>query len=303
MSVSQTTTFVGIPKPILYRDLVFGAESIDAGIIDIITDERTKVPMNRWVVAAQKSTAPQDEPSTTVNASTKDEKLITTGERELYDEFKPSEFNDDWKFLHAMGSSAQDSFAQPILDAIFPGYAASFNSDVEEGIWQGNTGSGSPWLARHDGYLKIMDADGTVNDLAVAGAITSANVIAILNGMINTLPAVVLKENPFIVLNHTDFRLYHEATLATDHKGQDFNEKGFTTFRGFRLVPVSGIPAGRLCFTHGGNLKASTWMRSDLDNVVVDRLQANSRLWFIKLLAELGVNYLFGKEVALYKTA
>ena len=304
MSVSQTTTFVGEPTPQLYKDLVFGAETINAGIMEVIIDKRTKVPLNRFVVAANKVTGPQDEPSTTANASTKDEVLITTGELELYDEFKPSDFNDDWRSLWAAGTSAQDEFAPAILAAIFPGYRESFNTDLELSIWQGDTGSGSDWLKRFNGLIKIADADSEVKDLAAAGAITAGNVISIFNGMITTLADVVKSRmTPFMVVNHTDFWLYSEALSALDVKGTDYNEKGFTTFRGFRLVPVTGIPAGRIFFTHSGNIKASTWMTTDYNNVIVQRLAANSRLWFIKILAEFGVNYLFGKEVALYKTA
>ena len=303
MSVSQTTTFVGEPQERLYRDLVFGAESINAGIMEVIIDKRTKVPLNKWVIASQKVIAPQDEPSTTANASTKSEVLITTGELELYDEFKPSDFNDDWKFLHAQGPSAQDEFAPAILEAVFPGYRESFNSDLEESIYQGDTGSGSAWLARFDGLIKLADADGTVKDLAAAGAITAGNVISIFNGMVATLSDVVKsRTQPFLIVNHSVFWLYSEALSALDTKGTDYNEKGFTTFRGFRIIPVSGIPATRLFFTHGGNIKASTWMQTDFNNVIVQRLAANSRLWFIKILAEFGINYLSGKEIALYKS-
>ena len=58
MSVSQTTTFVGEPQERLYRDLVFGAESINAGIMEVIIDKRTKVPLNKWVIASHKVIAP-----------------------------------------------------------------------------------------------------------------------------------------------------------------------------------------------------------------------------------------------------
>jgi hypothetical protein len=303
MSVSVTSTNVGTPAEKLYGDLVYGAESINKGIMEVIVDKRHKIPLNRFVTASAKVVAPQDEPSTTVNASAKTEVLITTGELELYDEFSPSDFNDDWRFLNSAGPSNDVSFAPAILQAIYPAYTKSFNTDLEQIIWQGNTGGAEP-LKRFDGLLKIADADGTVNDLAAAGAITSANIIAILNGMVNTLPAVVKGTTmPFIVMSHTDFWLYSEALTALDYKGTNYNESGFLTFRGFRLVPVSGIPAGRLFFTHDGNIKFATWMPTDFSNVLVNRLAANTRLWFIKITAECGVNYLFGKEIALYATA
>lgn len=303
MSVSVTSTNVGTPQEILYGDLVFGAESVTKGIMEVIEDKRHKIPLNRFITSSGNVVAPQDVPSTSVNASTKSEVLITTGELELFDLFAPSDFNDDWRFLNSSGASADVEFAPAILDAIFPNYRDSFNTDLETIIWQGNTGGAEP-VKRFNGYLVTADADGTVNDLAAAGAITAANVITILNGMVATLPNVVKgTTQPFIVMNHTDFWLYSEALTALDVKGTDYNQSGFTTFRGFRLVPVSGIPAGRLLFTHGGNLKMGTWMQQDFNFVNIGRFAPAARDWFIKLTAEVGVNYLFGKEIALYATA
>jgi len=303
MSVSVTTTFVGQPPEKLYGDLVFGAESITKGIIEVIEDKRHKVPLNRFITSSGNVVAPQDVPSTSVNASTHSEVLITTGELELFDLFAPSDFNDAWRFLNSAGPSADVEFAPAILEAIMPNYINSFNTDLETIIWQGDTGGAEP-VKRFAGYLVTADADGTVNDLTPAGAITAANIIAILNGMVNTLPAVVKgKTQPFIVLNHTDFWLYSEALSALDVKGTDYNQSGFTTFRGFRLVPVSGIPAGRIMFTHSGNLKMATWMEQDYNFVNIGRFAPAARDWFIKLTAECGVNYLFGKEMALYVTA
>lgn len=303
MSVSVTSTNVGTPDERLHADLVFGAESITKGIMEVIEDKRHKIPLNRYVVAADQVVAPQDVPSVSVDASTKDEVLITTGELELFDQFAPSDFNDDWRFLNSAGPSADVEFAPAIMETILPGYTKSFNTDLEKIIWQGNTGGAEP-VKRFDGYLKIIDADGTTNTLAAAGAITAANVIAILNGMLATIPNVVKgTTQPFIVMNHTDFWLYSEALSALDVKGTDYNEKGFTTFRGFRLVPVSGIPAGRLVFTHGGNLKLATWRQNDFNFVKIGRFAPAARDWFIKLTAEVGVNYLFGKEIADYATA
>ena len=303
MSVSVTSTNVGVPEPKLYSNLVFGAETITKGIMEVIQDKRHKIPLNKFVTTSGNVVAPQDEPSTTVNASTKSEVLITTGELELYDEFAPSDFNDDWRFLNSSGPSNDVEFAPAIRAAIEPLYVNSFNTDFETIIWQGNTGGAEP-VKRFDGLLKIGDADGTLNSVTPAGAITSANVIAIFGALTAALPAVVKgKTTPFIVANHTDYFLYHEALRALDSKGVNLDVGGFTTFSGYRLVPVSGIPAGRLWMTHDQNIKLGMWAQTDLTNVLVARMAPHSRVWGIKLTAEMGVNYLIGAEIADYITA
>ncbi|KKL63720.1 hypothetical protein LCGC14_2172280 [marine sediment metagenome] len=303
MSVSVTSTNVGVPAPKLYSNLVFGAESIQKGIMEVIQDKRHKIPLNKFIVAANDVIAPQDTPSTSVDATTKSEVLITTGELEKFDKFSPSDFNDDWRFLNSAGPSADVEFAPAIRAAIEPLYVRAFNTDVEQIIWRGNTGGAGIFL-RFNGLLVTGDADGTLNSVTPAGAITSANVIAIFGALTAALPAVVKgTTTPFIVCNHTDYFLYHEALRALDSKGINLDVGGFTTFSGYRLVPVSGMPAGRLWMTHDQNIKLGMWAQTDLTNVLVARMAPHSRVWGIKLTAEMGVNYLIGAEIADYITA
>ncbi|KKL81356.1 hypothetical protein LCGC14_1995580 [marine sediment metagenome] len=303
MSVSVTSTNVGTPPEKLYSNLVFGAETVTKGIMEVIQDKRHKIPLNKYVVAANDLVAPQDDPSTSVNAGTKSEVLITTGEMEKFDKFSPTDFNDDWRFLNSAGPSADVEFAPIIRAAIEPLYVKAFNTDVEQIIWQGNTGGAGIFL-RFNGLLVIGDADGTLNSVTPAGAITSANVIAIFGALTAALPAVVKgTTRPFIVCNHTDYFLYHEALRALDSKGVNLDVGGFTTFSGYPLVPVSGIPAGRLWMTHGDNIKLGMWAMSDLTNVLVARIAPHARTWGIKLTAEMGVNYVVGAEIADYITA
>jgi len=62
-----------------------------------------------------------------------------------------------------------------------------------------------------------------------------------------------------------------------------------------------GIPENKMLlgvFNNGkdGQLQAATWMDQDR-GIVVDRLQANSELFFIKALMKFGINYTRGSEI------
>jgi hypothetical protein len=309
MAITRSTAFIGTPVPQLISDLVLGAESIEKGIVHAFSDKRDKVYLNRFYTANHQLGARVATPVTAVSASTKDEKTITPGNMMYYDTFDPRDFEGDWDFLWSQGPSVSAEAATALWNAIKDTVTSSVNSDLEEAIWQGDTDSGSAWLAEFDGYLKLMDADTTVTDVTPQGAITAANVIGIFEDMVAACPAAVQEmSSPAIICSHTDKYFYREAARALDFKGTNIDEKIRDQFGGFPIVSTHGIPAGRVVMGNIGsgdqsNFKASHWMNSDRNNVKIERLQANSDLFFVKVALDFGVNTVYGKEIVLYKTA
>lgn len=309
MAITRSTSFVGTPVPQLITDLVLGAESIEKGIIHAFPDKRDKVYLNRFYTANHQLGARVATPVTAANAMTKDEKAITPGSLMFYDEFDPRDFEGDWDFLWSQGASVSAEAAAALWSAIKDTVASSVNSDLEEGIWQGDTGSGNAWLAQFDGYLKLLDADVSVNTVTPAGAITAANVVAILEAMVAACPPEVQeKSSPAIIMSHADKYLYREAARALDFKGTNIDAMIGDTFGGYPIVSTNGVPKNRVIMGNIGsgdtsNFKASTWMDSDRNNVKIERLQNNSDLFFVKVALDFGVNTVYGKEVVTYAPA
>lgn len=309
MAISISTTNVGTPIERLFSDLVLGCQTLDKGIAQVLSGNQNKIPLNRLYSGNQAITARVATPVTAADNTTKDEKLITMNEIQYYDTFDPKNFNDDWKFLWAEGPEVRQQAAMNLLNALLPSVRTAFNYDLEVLLWNGNTASGSAWLSPIDGFVKLIDADGTVNSVTPAGAITSANVIAILQAVLDATPDAVLENSaPAIVTNPTVRRLYHEAISALPNKGTDITEAGRNTFMGYPIVTTHAIPANRVFMMNiGGDdraaLKVGTWMESDRFNVLIDRLQANSDLFFIRIDMAVGVNHLFGKEITEYSPA
>ncbi len=308
MAISRSSAFIGTPVPQLITDLVLGAESIEKGIVHAFSDKRDRVYLNRFFTANQQLGPRVPTPTVSADASTKDEKIITPGNLMYYDTFDPRDFEGDWEFLWSQGPSVSAEAATALFNAIKDTVASSVNNDLEQGIWRGDTGSGDPWLAQFDGYLKLLDADGTVITVTPQGTITAANVIGVLEDVVAACPAEVQElSSPAIMMSHTDKYLYREASRALDFKGTNIDEKIRDQFGGFPIVSTHGIPAGRIIMGNIGsgdssNFKASHWMDSDRNNVKVERLQANSDLFFVKVALDFGVNVVYGKEVVTYAT-
>lgn len=96
----------------------------------------------------------------------------------------------------------------------------------EVAIWQGDTTSGTANLARFDGLIKIIDAEGTVvtGNTSSATAITAANIIGLVNDMYAAIPSQLIEAeegdtdtNDLAILMGSDtFRTYVLALAAAN---------------------------------------------------------------------------------------
>ena len=309
MAITRSSVHVSNPVQRLFQDLMFGTETIDRGIAQLIPGQRKQVTLNRFYSATQKITARVATPTTPASSLTKDERQITMAEIMWYDEFDPKEFNLDWKFLNTIGPSVSAQAARTLLTAIRDSVVTAFNYDLEQLLWNGDKTSADAWLSPIDGFMKLIDADSDVISVTPAGAISASNVIDILEAVVQACPAEV-KElgSPVIVVNHATKHLYREAARALQYKGTNITEAIADMFGGYRIISVNGIPANRVLMLNAGGgdrteLKVAAWADNDKFTVKIERLQANSDLFFIKINTEIGVNHVYGKQITEYSPA
>ena len=309
MAISKTPTQQVRVVEKLFKDLMFGSQTMEKNLVQVIPGQRNKTQLNRFYAAVNKITARVATPTTAASALTKDEKTIQAAEIMFYDEFDPKTFNVDDVFLQSIGSSVSASAATVLLEAIRERVTTLFNYDLDNLLWNGDTTSGDAWLDPIDGIVKLIDADATVVNVTPAGAITSANVIAVLEAVVAAMP-VELRElgNPTIVTTPAVKYAYDEAARGLDYKGANIYEAGIARFGGYEIKTVPVIPANRIFALNASGddmseIKVATWADSDRFTVKIDRLQANSDMFFIKVNAEIGVNHLYGKQIVEYSPA
>ncbi len=89
--------------------------------------------------------------------------------------------------------------------------ALTIAENVEQLRWMGDDGSGTPALALCDGYVKGLEDDADVIDIASPVAITSSNVLAKLALVYAAIPAAV-------IANQADLRIYVSTPVATAYR-------------------------------------------------------------------------------------
>lgn len=105
-------------------------------------------------------------------------------------------------------------FAQEYMDL----KVKKINVASDKAIWQGDTLSGDDNLKQFDGLLKIIDAATVVTgNTSGATAISSANIIGLINDIYEAIPTEVLEAGNVAIMLGTDtFRLYTMALTAAN---------------------------------------------------------------------------------------
>ena len=111
MAITFTPTDPSTPIEKLYLDLMFGSQTIEKGLVQVIPGQRNKTLISRFYGAVNKITAAVATPTVAADALTKDEKTIQSAEIMFYDEFNPKNFNLDESFLWSIGPSVTASAA------------------------------------------------------------------------------------------------------------------------------------------------------------------------------------------------
>jgi hypothetical protein len=304
MGFTTSNAFVGKNRSKILTNLVLGADTIDKGMIQIIQNVFDDTYLNRVALADDPLIAPEVTPTTSVTAA-KTEVAITPGEAMLYLTFNPNTFQNDWESYWPKGPRVENEIPSELMNPLLEVISKKTNKQIEKMMWQGNT-AGAAGVNRWDGFLKLIDADGTVVDVSSPVALTAANIVGELERTLAAVPDEVYGDpNLKIAVSYANVRMYEQAARALGFKGTNIDGRIVHQFGGVPIVPLAGMPQGRMIAGRFGsdensNFYAQTWMADDYRNFKVDRLQANSELWFVLAKFQFGVQYGFGAEIVNY---
>jgi len=304
MGFTTSNAFVGKNRSKILTNLVLGADTINKGMIQIIQNVFDDTYLNRVALADDPLIAPEVTPTTSVTAA-KTEVAITPGEAMLYLTFNPNTFQNDWESYWPEGPRNDNEIPAELLNPLLEVIGKKVDKQTEKMIWQGDT-TGAAGVNRWDGFLKLIDADATVVDVSSPVALTASNIIGELERTLAAVPDEVYGDpNLKIAISYANLRMYEQAARALDYKGTNIDGRIVYQFGGVPLVPLAGMPQGRMIAGRFGNdatsnFYAQTWMSSDRTNFKVDRLQANSELWFVLAKFQMGVQYGYGSEIVNY---
>lgn len=255
---------------------------------------------------------------------TVDGRTIVPQDLMLYQELNPRDLEVHWEAEKLSPTLLARELPQTFESYVTAMIVGRAMEQCENGIWMGsvqyqnnaNVGILDPrfQLQFFDGFMKKFIADAGVFQVGSPVALTSSNIgaalLALYQGVASNNKALLTNAKKyermkFLVSVNTDL-IYEDFLTTQTFKNNNTTDKGIRQYKGFEIVALAGLPDNTIIFTEAlsatdGNLWLGLNSVSD-EAFQLARLQANSELFFIKMLMKMDVQYGFANKVFMYTT-
>lgn len=242
---------------------------------------------------------------------------LITKEYMVYHEFNPRDYEDHWFAAQIQGNTLIESEAPATVESVIVSEVLKRNGAfVNKLAWNGNT-SLTTKMKYVDGFkTKATAASGTVKTGSTT-TLTSSNIATEFQKGYAVIPTALkyaaLANNNGTTnsrlkyfVSPTTFDLYCQYQIAQTNKGVDTTQIGVPKYRGIDVVPIPDLPNDYYMIAVGQpDMGSNLWMgmnsTDDANNIQLAKLQANSELWFIKMLAKIDFQIGWNEETVTYE--
>jgi hypothetical protein len=282
---------------------VVGNEIVTGGHIYVKDGIKKKYTIPRFTVGGVIQ-ARQPTPNKPKGTSSVTGQVLEPGDYMLYDEFNPRDFEDHWQATQLNKNLIDTKLPVTAESVIIQEYLKQHNKWLGQAVLQGDTNGVDPWNY-FNGIITRARLDITVPKVASPVVLTLSNIEASFAATLATITSDLVydKDIKFFVSYKTSL-MWERAQQLSTFKGVDTTQAGLLRYSGRLVVPLYGMPDNTILLGKGSaTVDSNLWLgMNSTDDAVVEfkQLQANSELWFIKMLMKVDTNYGFGEELALY---
>jgi hypothetical protein len=178
---------------------------------------------------------------------------------------------------------------------------------IEDLFWKGDTLAGGN-LALCDGMIKLLEGEGSVVTIPTTAALTSSNIIDVVDEMIASIPEDVIDAGDLkLFVSYAQYRLYAAAIRNTNlyhydgKEGQDF--RMMIPGVNVEMIAVRGMSGvNQMILSPASNLYMGTDLLSDAESFRIFYSEDNDEVRFIAKWKQ-GVQVAFPQFVVRYKQA
>lgn len=303
------TTYAGEVASGFIVKAAIGNEIVQGGHINVKDGIKKKYTIPRMTVGDDFI---QDRVATPVSGGsgtgkgtiTVDGRVLEPGDYMIYQEFNPRDFEDHWEAVNLNPTLIDRRLPVTVESVILQEVMKKHNQWLGGAIMRGDTTLTSN-LKYFDGLITRAIADSEVIKVASPVTLTTANIEAKLEASLAVVPAAVLYDpNLKVFVSYKTAQLWEQAQRAAGFKGVDNTMAGLMRFAGRQMVYLFGMPDNTIFWAKGApDMTSNLWFglnSKDDATVQIAKLQANSELYFIKMLCKADANYGYGGETALY---
>lgn len=284
-------------------------ETVSGGHIYIKDGIKKKFTIPRWDIDFElfiQDTAPTptQNPLATQNVTGQ---ILDPADYTIYHEFDPSDYEDHW-FATQMNSKLIDA-ALPVTanSVLIQEVLKRHGKYVNKAIWNSSTLLTNAFKY-YEGLKRrcTLSANGTIIAVGAPIVLTNVNVAAeFLRGFLLCPDALRYETTTKLFCNYNTYEMYMQYQVNQTNKGDDISKSGNPFFRGMPVVRIADIPDNMYVIAKGtATPESNIWMGVNSVNdaeVQLEKLQANSKKYFLKVLMKADVNFGWNEEVVYYQ--
>lgn len=301
------TTYAGEAAADFIVKAITDNAMVNGGHIYVKDGIKKKYTIPRW--DADYEDFIQDAQATPVTKGTQNVtgKALIPAEYMIYHEFDPRDYEDHWFATQLPGSTLLDtSLPTNVESVLIQEVLKRHGKFVNKIIWNGDT-TATTIYKYFDGLKKKATDSSETLKVGSPTTLSAANIQAEFQKGFNLIPTELKYDTGMkIFCSYATYEFYMQSQIAQTTKGVDVTQKGVGTFRGLTVVPVPDFPNDYYNISKGSAGRDSNlWMginsSDDANTIQLAKKQANSELYFIKLLMKADVQYGWNSETVTYE--
>ena len=306
-----TSTYAGEAAAGYIAAALLSAKTLDNKYVTIMPNVKFKSVIQKLDVSGIVQDASCD--FTTSGSVSISERVLEPKELQVNLQLCKQEFVDSWEALQ-LGFSAFDEIPKSFNDYLVSYVGGKVAEATEQAIWQGTNINGQ-FTGFQSALSASIAAGGATAVLAaksgsviISGSITSANVLSVMNSVVETIPDTVYGKEDVLLYVPTNVAKAYQQALAGGAVGangwnnqMNVGEKPFN-FNGIEIVLCPGMSASKIVAAQKSNLFFGTGLMSDYNEVrVLDMANIDgSQNYRIIMRYTAGTQFGIGQDIVYY---
>lgn len=302
--VISDTTYAGEAASQFIVKAITGADTINGGNVYVKDGIKKKFTIPRFDVDYEdliqdRQATPQSKGTMNVTGQ-----ALTPADYMIYTEFNPRDYEDHW-FATQLNETLIDrslpySVESVVVQEVLKRHAKFFNKI----LWTGDT-TGTGIYKYFDGFIKKAKNASDTNVVSSPVTLTVSNIQGEFLRGYNLIPAALRYDKDMkYFCSYATYDLYAQSQINQTYKGVDTTAEGVPTFKGRRVEKIADFPDNTFFIAKGKpGMDSNLWVGLNSvadEGLQLQRLQANSELYFIKMLMKADVQIGWNNETVYY---
>jgi hypothetical protein len=309
--VISDTTYAGEAASSFIVKAITGNETVQGGHMYVKDGIKKKFTIPRFDADYEDLIQDRQPTPTKKGDFTVDGKVLEPQDYMIYTEFNPRDYEAHWYAQQLNPTLIDRSLPVSVESTMIQEVMKRHDRYMNKAIWNSSTALAAPSIYRYYNGLiakaKAANSGADATNFVLSPTTLAANnIVAELDKGWALVPSALKYDpNMKVFVSYKTYDLYMQAQKNQTNKGVDFTQQGVARYNGLQVVRVADMPDDTYLMAKGtAGLDSNLWLglnsSEDENKVELAKLQANSELYFIKILMKVDVQIGFNSETVYY---